>query len=177
MKRSSKTDAQGQFTTRPVNPASIWCRSNRKRLRLQRREVRQFPRRASGRHVRRADDQCDGGFGAQAVCYSGHSTCVDQRAALQTKWRDLERVLTKPARKLTGTIWIRAGKKTAKGAYQLMAPHGLRNVRLRFYNQRTHGFDGAIRRREACRRRHLTASRHLRKTSTTFALFVTRRQS
>ena len=76
MKRSSKTDGEGRFQTRPLKPGKYLVEVETKATGgTGKAEVCEFPRHASAGNVRGAVDQCDGRFSQQTVHYSRYRMC------------------------------------------------------------------------------------------------------
>ena len=121
MKRSSKTDDKGQFTTRPVKSGKYLVRGRIESAQAAHRTKQKyanFHERSFVCHVRSADDQRHQGFGGQAVRRPSGTARADQRSGLQTQWRGHERAFAIPAWRIR---WAHEsgfgkGKETGEGA-------------------------------------------------------------
>jgi len=134
MKRSSKTDAHGQFTSRPVKSGKYLVQVESKATGAPEKE----------KYANFHNDPLPAMFVEQTISVTKDS--ASQPFVIQAIPHVLINVQHyKPDGEISNghspslmgefdghSIWIRGGKNTAKGAYQLMAPHGLKNAQLRF---------------------------------------------
>src|SRR4029079_16784079 len=125
MKRSSKTNAQGQFTSRPVKSGKYLVQVESKATGAPEKE----------KYANFHDDPLPAMFVEQTISVTKDS--ASQPFVIQAIPHVLINVQHyKPDGEISSghspslmgefdgrNIWIRAGKNTAKGAYQLMAPH------------------------------------------------------
>ena len=134
MKRSSKTNTQGQFTTRPVKSGKYTVQVESKATGAPEKE----------KYANFHDEPLADMFVEQTISVTEDSArkpfviqAIPHVLINVQHYKPDGEVSNGHSPSLSGEIdgrriWIRAGKKTAKGAYQLIAPHGLRNAQLQF---------------------------------------------
>jgi hypothetical protein len=134
MKRSSKTDAQGRFTTRPIKSGKYLVEVESKATgAIEKQKYANFH-----------EEPLSAMFVAQTISVTRES--ADKPFVVQAVPHVLINVqVYKPNGEVTRghspylhgefdehRVWIRKGKETGEGAFQLMAPHGVKNVQLHF---------------------------------------------
>ncbi len=134
MKRSSKTDSQGKFQTRPIQPGKY----------LVQVELKATGALEKLKYANFHNTPPPAMFVEQTINVTEHS--ARKPFVIQAVPHVLITLQHyKPDGEISGghspnmlgeydgrRIWIQKGKKTGKGAYQLMAPHGMEDVELRF---------------------------------------------
>ena len=133
MKRSSKSDDHGEFRTRPLSPGEYSVEIETKATgAIEKAKYANFhkdpPPAMFVKQVIEVDEGIDKPFVIQAVPHvliSGQ--CYDSAGE--------KRAFHSPY--LTGRlndqpVWIREGRSPSKGAFEMMVPHGIKNVRLNF---------------------------------------------
>ncbi len=134
MKRSSQTDAKGEFTTRPLNSGKHMVEVQMKATgAIEKLEYANFhdvptPAMFVNQIIDVAEDSGDKPITVQAVPHvfiSGN--CVDSKGEVRAihspyvmgKYNDQ-------------SVWIRETMKVEKGSFKLMVPHGMEDAELRF---------------------------------------------
>ncbi len=134
MKRSSQTDASGEFTTRPLNSGKHMVEVQMKATgAIEKLEYANFhdvptPAMFVSQIIDVAEDSVDNPITVQAVPHvfiSGN--CVDSKGEVRAihspyvmgKFNDQ-------------SVWIRKTMKVEKGSFKLMVPHGIEDANLRF---------------------------------------------
>jgi hypothetical protein len=132
--RSSKTNAQGLFSTRPVKSGKYLVEVESKATGAPEKQ----------KYANFHDEPLSAMFVAQTI--SATKDAADKPFVIQAVPHVLINVqVYKPdgqvsrghSPHMSGEfdgrhIWIRKGKETGEGAYQLMAPHGMKNAQLNF---------------------------------------------